>query len=67
MLRLIKASLIRYFKSPFLPAAFLCSFVLGTVHGVTEWKFIHIDLDYYYNDSVWLVSPMSDIWFKCCV
>ena len=66
MLRLIKASLIRYLKSPFLIVAFLCSLVLGIIHGVNEWRFIHQDLDSY-NAYVWLVSPMSDIWFKCSI
>ena len=66
MLRLIKASLIRYLKSPFLIVVFLCSLVLGIIHGVNEWRFIHQDLDSY-NTYVWLVSPMSDIWFKCSI
>ncbi|MCR5539574.1 MAG: ABC transporter permease [Ruminococcus sp.] len=66
MLRLIKASLIRYLKSPFLIVAFLCSLVLGIIHGVNEWRFIHQDLESY-NTYVWLVSPMSDIWFKCSI
>lgn len=64
MIRLIKANLIRYIKSPFLVFALLCSFVLGAIHGVLEWKSVHFDFDYYIK-SVWLVSPMSDIWFKC--
>ena len=66
MLRLIKASLIRYLKSPFLIVAFLCSLVLGIIHGANEWRFIHQDLDGY-NNYIWLVSPMSDIWFKCSI
>ena len=65
MLRLIKTNLIRYIKSPFLVFALLCSFVLGVIHGVLEWKGVHFDFDYYYIKSVWLVSPMSDILFKC--
>ncbi len=66
MLRLIKAGIIRYFKSPFLIAALSCSLILGIIHGFFEWKTIHYDLDHY-TGSVWLGSPMSDLWFKCCI
>lgn len=65
MLRLIKASLVRYIKSPFLIAALSCNLVFGIIHGILEWNTIHYDFEYYYNISEWLVSPMSDIWFKC--
>ena len=66
MLRLIKTSLIRYFKSPLLPLALVCCLVLGIIHGAAELEYINTDFDYYFYGSVWLVSPMNDIWFKCC-
>ena len=67
MIRLIKAGLIRYIKRPFLIIALSCSLAFGVIHGVVEWKTIHFDFDFYYNKDIWLVSPMSDLWFKCCM
>ena len=66
MLNLIKASLIGYFKSPLFAVALSCCLVLGITHGRAEWVFIHTDFDHYFNGSVWLVSPLYDIWFICC-
>ena len=67
MIRLIKASLIRYIKSPFLIIALSSSLVFGVIHGILEWKMIHFDFEYYFNECVWLGSPMSDLWFKCSI
>ena len=64
MLRLIRASLIKYFKSPLLILAVLCSLVFGMIHGVQTWHYIHNDFDIY-SKTIWLESPMSDLWFKC--
>lgn len=65
MFRLIKTNFIRYFRSPFLIFAFSCSLILGIIHGVIERKNINIDFDYFFNESVWLSSHMSDIWYIC--
>lgn len=69
MLRLIRANLIRYFKSPLLFGAMLCSLILGIIHGIKAWHSIHFDLDYYnhYMNDVWMPCPMSDIWLKTTV
>lgn len=64
MLRLIRASLIKYFKSPLLILAVLCSLLLGMIHGVQAWRYIHSNFDFY-SQTTWLGSPMSDLWFKC--
>ena len=66
MLRLIKTSLIGYFKSPLLPTALFCCLVLGIIHGVKELEYINTDFDYYFYGSVWLFSPLNSMWFKCC-
>ena len=67
MIRLIKAGLIRYLKSPFTVIALSCSLIFGVIHGAVEWRNIHLDYEFYYNKSLWMSSPMSDIWFKCSV
>lgn len=67
MIRLIKASLIRYIKSSVPTISLSCSLVFGVIHGILEWKMIHFDFENYFNKSVWLSSPMSDIWFKCSI
>lgn len=69
MLRLIRASLIRYFKSPLFFGAMMCSLVLGIIHGIKAWHSIHFDLDYYnyYMNDVWMSTPMSDRWLKMAV
>ena len=67
MLKLIKTSLIRYFKSPLLFTALLCCLILGIIHGAAEHEFIYTDFDYYFNIFVWLASPLSEIWLKACI